>query len=218
MATVAPEPKVLAYSPLLRQRTFHDCTADEVLFGGAAGPGKATPLDTPVPTPDGWTTIGELVPGASVFSESGQPIKVLGLSPIHLEPKAYRITFDDQSTITCCEDHLWLTFDAKELAAMTRRDPEWRAARRAKRKSRVTGKRSAAFTAWLTERNQTTRRTACLPAPLGSVRSTGEIARTLKVGRRANHAIPVAAPLELPEQDLPLDPYLLGLWLGDGSS
>lgn len=30
--------------------------------------------------------------------------------------------------------------------------------------------------------------------------------------------IPLAQPLQLPEADLPVDPYTLGLWLGDGSS
>ena len=34
----------------------------------------------------------------------------------------------------------------------------------------------------------------------------------------ANFAVRVAAPLELPELDLPLDPYVLGAWLGDGTS
>ena len=32
------------------------------------------------------------------------------------------------------------------------------------------------------------------------------------------HSIPVAAALELPEAALPIDPYILGLWLGDGTS
>ena len=32
------------------------------------------------------------------------------------------------------------------------------------------------------------------------------------------HSVPVARPLRLPDADLPIDPYILGLWLGDGSS
>lgn len=37
-------------------------------------------------------------------------------------------------------------------------------------------------------------------------------------GKRVHkHRIPVASPLELPESDLPLDPYLVGYLLGDGS-
>lgn len=34
----------------------------------------------------------------------------------------------------------------------------------------------------------------------------------------AKHCIGVAKPLELPNAELPLDPYVLGLWLGDGTS
>ena len=34
---------------------------------------------------------------------------------------------------------------------------------------------------------------------------------------RAMHAIPLARPLRCPEAELAIDPYLLGLWLGDGS-
>ena len=32
------------------------------------------------------------------------------------------------------------------------------------------------------------------------------------------HSIPLALPLELRARSLPIDPYLLGLWLGDGTS
>ena len=32
------------------------------------------------------------------------------------------------------------------------------------------------------------------------------------------HSVPVARPLKLPDADLPIDPYILGLWLGDGTS
>ncbi len=46
------------------------------------------------------------------------------------------------------------------------------------------------------------------------------MAATLKVGShaRANHAISVAGPLVLPDADLPIAPYFLGVWLGDGTS
>ena len=35
---------------------------------------------------------------------------------------------------------------------------------------------------------------------------------------RNNFAIPVNCPIQLPEKNLPIDPYVLGAWLGDGSS
>lgn len=36
--------------------------------------------------------------------------------------------------------------------------------------------------------------------------------------KRNRFSIPVTSPLELPEADLPIPPYTLGLWLGDGHS
>lgn len=53
----------------------------------------------------------------------------------------------------------------------------------------------------------------------GKPRSTKEIAETVKTARGvSNHAIPWAGPLDYPEQMLPIDPYFLGYWLGDGIS
>lgn len=37
-------------------------------------------------------------------------------------------------------------------------------------------------------------------------------------GGQGRWRIPLASPLQLPEADLPIDPYLLGVWLGDGNS
>src|SRR5690606_25968522 len=53
----------------------------------------------------------------------------------------------------------------------------------------------------------------------GSVKSLEEIMSSLRYGaqRKRNHSIPVASPLDLPERDLPLDPYLLGVLIGDGA-
>jgi Rad3-related DNA helicase/serine/threonine protein kinase len=49
--------------------------------------------------------------------------------------------------------------------------------------------------------------------------TTERMAATLKVGSpaRANHAVSVAGPLVLPDANLPIEPYFLGIWLGDGS-
>src|SRR5439155_3468744 len=52
--------------------------------------------------------------------------------------------------------------------------------------------------------------------------TTRDIASTLTVNfgnhARLNHAVPVAHALVLPDRDLPIDPGILGLWLGDGSA
>jgi hypothetical protein len=53
--------------------------------------------------------------------------------------------------------------------------------------------------------------------------TTEEIRDTLEVyygkgDRYRNHAIRNTLPLDLPEAELPIDPYLLGIWLGDGTT
>lgn len=51
------------------------------------------------------------------------------------------------------------------------------------------------------------------------IRTTAEIAGNLKnTTNQCQHAIAWAAPLDYPEQILPVEPYYLGLWLGDGTS
>jgi deoxycytidine triphosphate deaminase len=51
----------------------------------------------------------------------------------------------------------------------------------------------------------------------GSVRTTAEIAESLRAGDEWNHHIRLAGPVRYPEQSLPVDPYELGRRLGDGA-
>ena len=56
---------------------------------------------------------------------------------------------------------------------------------------------------------------------LSKIRSTKEILCSLKttsVKPETNHSIPVASPINYPVQNLIIDPYVLGCWLGDGQS
>jgi deoxycytidine triphosphate deaminase len=50
------------------------------------------------------------------------------------------------------------------------------------------------------------------------VRTTDEIGRTLVVQGERNHQIPLAGPVQYPQRELPIEPYTLGVWLGDGTS
>ena len=184
---------------------------DWLLYGGAAGGAKQLALSSRLPTPSGWTTMGEVGVGDELFTERGEVCRVLQLHPVDHNAVAYRLTFDDGSTVEADADHRWWTYDAAELIAATRRNDEWRAARRAKRPSRVTGKPIPPECAGPSGKT--------LPAPVGGIRTTAEIAATLTTasGRR-NHAIPVCDQIDLPEVKLPIDPYVLGAWLGDGTS
>jgi hypothetical protein len=211
--------RILAVAPVWAplpgpQTAAYYATADVVGYGGAAGGGKGLGTDTEIATPRGWTTMGDVQPGDKVFDEQGEPCNVLAVSEVHNRP-CYRLTFDDDTQVVTDDMHRWLTYDSKELAALTRRDPEWRAARRARRPSNAKGNKSAAFVAAISKANAT--RVATQPAPTGTVRTTPQICDTVKVRGRANHAVPVTRPLFLPSADLPIPPYVLGVWLGDGS-
>jgi intein/homing endonuclease len=48
------------------------------------------------------------------------------------------------------------------------------------------------------------------------IRNTKELLETLKTQGENNHCIPTCKPVDYDEKELPIDPYLLGLWLGDG--
>ena len=200
------------------QSIAYESKADQIGYGGEVGGGKLLPLDARLPTPFGWVAMGDVRPGLRLFDETGAICTVTQIHPVEALPELYRLTFDDKSSIECCADHLWHTFTFADLAAMTRRDDDWRERRRLARPSRATGKRSAAFTAAVTARNKRLPPEA-MPAPTGAVRSTREIVATLRTNRGAcNHAVAVAGPLDLPAADLPIDPYVLGVWLGDGTA
>jgi len=64
-------------------------------------------LDTKIPTPDGYITMGEAKQGDIVFNEQGQQTKVTGVSPVFLNKDCSRIYFDDGTQVVCDDDHLW---------------------------------------------------------------------------------------------------------------
>jgi phage terminase large subunit-like protein len=72
---------------------------------------------------------------------------------------------------------------------------------------------------WVTERSWFTKRARGSRAKLPVV-TTAEIKETLRCGKRGDlvHRVPVAAPLNLRERNLLVDPYALGVWLGDGAT
>lgn len=51
-----------------------------------------------------------------------------------------------------------------------------------------------------------------------TVKNTQEIFDTQMYGKEYNHSIPYTEAIKMEPKDLPIDPYVLGLWLGDGSS
>src|SRR5207237_10657549 len=73
--------------------------------------GKALALDTPVPTPSGWTTMGELRPGDVVFDGDGEPTLVLEATDPMRDRPCVEVLLSDGPSVVCDAAHQWLTVD-----------------------------------------------------------------------------------------------------------
>lgn len=166
---------------------------------GTPGSGKALAVNTPIPTPFGWTTMGDLQVGDWVFGEDGCPVQVVRATEVMHERECFRVTFSDGAQIVCDAEHQW----------MTRDDKARQSAVNAARSGRAVPREVA-----LRGTDQSYLRT------FPSTKTTREIADSLwaENGARANHSVAVAGVLNLGDAELPIDPYVLGAWLGDGHS
>jgi hypothetical protein len=206
--------------PQPAQEKFHTSVADVAVYGGSAGSGKALAIDTPIPTPRGWVHMGDLRVGDLVFGLDGKPTPVTYCSGVMYDHPCYKMVFDDGAEIVADAEHWWWTFTAADLSALMRRDPAWRAKRRAGRVSRSKGTASVKFVEAIRRKNRLNP-PPCKPSPDGGIWSTEEIAGSLRVGKsgRCNHAVPVGPVTEGEDPGYRhVDPYLLGLWLGDGTT
>lgn len=124
---------------------------------------QALAIDTPIPTPLGWTTMGQLQSGDYVYGSDGNPVAITEAKPVSTEHDCYRVTFTDGTSVVASAGHLWM--------------------------SRRSG--------W--------------PRGYNTVRTTEQ----MNDGYR--YRVPVSKPLERPAAKLSAHPYLVGLWLGDGT-
>jgi deoxycytidine triphosphate deaminase len=137
--------------------------------------GKALGLDTKVPTPTGWKTMGELQVGDEVFDPSGDPVPVIAATEPMLGRPCRELQFSDGSTVTADHSHSW--------EVQNKYDKE-------------RGNRFRVLT-------------------------TKQLEQSLRVPwepREFAYHVPLSGPVKYPAKDLPIDPYVLGVWLGDGTS
>jgi DNA segregation ATPase FtsK/SpoIIIE-like protein len=102
-----------------------------MLIAGATGAGKALALDTPIPTPRGWTTMGDIQRGDEVFDESGERCTVVATTPVMHGRPCYEVEFSDGTVIVADAEHLWQTTTAAERGRrgkVRRGEPHWPAA------------------------------------------------------------------------------------------
>jgi replicative DNA helicase len=153
--------------------------------------GKALALDTPLPTPTGWTTMRDVRVGDELLGSDGRPVTVTAGTEVLLDRPCYEVVFDDQTRIVADAEHQWVTTTSAD---------RWLA-----RAAAAIG--TVDVDSWAGG------------APT-SVRTTREIADTLGAddGHGLDHAVPLAESLDLPRADLAIPPYVLGQCLAMGSA
>jgi hypothetical protein len=229
--------------------------------------GEALALETPIPTPSGWSTMGDLQIGEEVFDERGRPTRVVDTTEVMHGRPCFKITFTDQSTVVADEDHLWVATAAAQhdngtLAGRNRSLEDLNRQRRDGAAERATiphpghstgagldadpgGGRSSLQRQCHPDGRRSVRPADVRPrgsglAPVGPSSQTTPISELLveavspgAAGRRIVTTAQLAGaqdtcsgahtwniettqPLQLPEAELPIDPWLLGYWLVNG--
>lgn len=148
-----------------------------ILATGPTGSGKSLALSTRIPTPTGYTTMGELREGDAVLGRDGKPCRVTHPFDVNPSPELYRVRFSDGQAIIADRHHQWLVSEHFFNPAIP-----------------------------LGESSGLTRM------------STGDLVNAGAGQGGARYAVPIPMPLDLPHSDLPVEPYTLGAWLGDGHS
>lgn len=184
-----------AHSDLISQSLadLADGTVRRLLITTPPQIGKLCSDDTPVPTTTGWKRHGDLRVGDDVIHPSGKPTRVVA---VH-EPDVASMVVRTRSgaELTVHPRHEWTVYDRHRHVWDTVETQEL-----------MYGMRPGRGRGW--SRNTNTWGTR--PIKL----RTGGDGR----GGRWRFQLPWQEAFDLPDADLPVDPYTLGVWLGDGST
>jgi replicative DNA helicase len=80
-----------------------------IIVAARPGVGKALALDTPLPTPAGWTTMGDVAVGDELLDADGLPTLVVAATAVMLGRPCYEIEFSDGTVIVADAQHQWPT-------------------------------------------------------------------------------------------------------------
>lgn len=132
--------------------------------------GKALSLDTPIITPTGFTTVGNIKVGDTIFGRDGKPTNITFITEIMNDRPCYEIEFAHGETIIADAEHLWNIQLPKKESEIT-----------------IT--------------------TLELISHFNKLKDTTQSLH-----------IKSSECLDFDFTPVPIDPYYLGLWLGDGGS
>lgn len=149
--------------------------------------GKGLPVDAVIDTPNGRRRFGDLKVGDEVFGRDGMPTKIIAVHERGVLP-VYRVSFSDRSSTVVDGDHLWTVMS--------------HLSRRYEKESGKTPVWQTLSTLELSERglkrkNHTNRK------------GQPKISRCWEMPRHKAVSYPPAS--------VPVPPYTMGVWLGDGT-
>jgi hypothetical protein len=152
--------------------------------------GKALKPDEPVLTENGWVKMKDLRIGDKVYGSDGKLCNIVNKTELQKDLDMYKITLRDGRVIEACKDHLWKVWSKNVNRHSESKDVY----------STLTTEEM--YKSYYTNRIDSPYKRKC-----GIERTTKEF----------NYAIPLNKCIEYEKVNLPIDPYFLGLWLGDGS-
>jgi len=197
------------------------------------GWGKAYAYGTQIPTPKGMRNIEDLNPGDSVFDSQGHPVCIATKSPTWLEPVSYLVKFTDGFEVVTCGEHDWVLLNRGEVKRFGR-GANWLHPERTQGKPKY----SVSDIRRVFAETGTYKRTAevlgipyfavydvihnSVPDPGPKVYTSRELSGMSLVhdDGHKRFAVPLLQTATAPsvsDDCLPIDPYLLGVWLGDGT-
>ncbi len=147
---------------------------------------KALSLDTKVYTDSGTSTIGEIKVGDTIYGENGELTLITHKSEVFNKPM-YRLFLEDGRTLDVSEDHINVVIH--------------------QRQKRIEGKRVN----YLDRRELTTKELLDI-----NLTTTRKPTKKNPKGLENRVWLPTAKALNLTEKSLPIDPYTVGILLGDG--
>jgi len=179
-----------AIEKLVRNKKF--ILADDM------GVGKLEPINNRVFTPFGRKKIGDLKVGDKIIGSDGKPYNVVGVFPQGVR-ETYKITFNDGFSILAGDEHLW-SVSSPNYGKNTKNERRKKSLVLSTKQMFEGGKIKVKGNDYNKDREY-------------------EIETYFKSPNGNNKwQIPIVKPIQFERnENLPIDPYLLGLALGDGS-
>ena len=91
-----------------------------IVVAARPGVGKALALDTPLPTPGGWTTMGDVALGDSLIGSDGGSTQVVAVTAVMEGRPCFQMRFNDGTVIVADELHQWPTGEGIKMTAQLR--------------------------------------------------------------------------------------------------